>query len=166
MPPKRVNPRRIKLHRPYSVDEAARVLDVHPNTFRTWIAKGLPVLSSQRPVLVLGSELRTFLGCQRKCRKRPCAPGTIYCFKCREPRRPALGMVDFVPHNATGGNLKALCEVCGTAMHRRIARADIASKMPGIDVQFREVQPRLTGSARSPVNCDKQREAEGHAKAQ
>ena len=162
MPARRINPRLIKLHRPYAVDEAARALDVHPNTIRNWIDQGLPALASKRPTLILGRELRAFLLNRRSRAKRPCSPGTIYCFKCRAPSRPALGMVDYIAHSATGGNLKALCECCGTMMHQRVARAAIALKMPGIDVQFREAEPRLTGSAPSPLNCDKRKDGQHH----
>lgn len=158
MAARRVDPRRIKVHRPYAVDEVARALDVHPNTVRNWIHQGLPALASKRPTLILGRELRTFLMNLRTRAKRPCATGTIYCFKCRAPSRPALGMVDFVAHSAVGGNLKALCETCGTVMHQRIARGAIALKMPGIEVQFREAQPRLEGSGPSPANCDKRKD--------
>lgn len=158
MPSWRVDARRIKLHRPYAVDEAARAIDVHPNTVRNWIGQGLPALASKRPTLILGRELRAFLQSRRSRAKRPRTPGTIFCFKCRVPSRPALGMVDYVAHNATGGNLKALCETCGTVMHQRVARAAIARKMPGIDVQFREAQPSLNGSAPSPLNCDKRKD--------
>ncbi len=162
MPARRINPRLIKLHRPYTVDDVVRALDVHPNTVRNWIGQGLPALASKRPTLILGSELRGFLTARRKQAERPCSPGTLYCCKCRTPNRPALGMVDFVAHSATGGNLKALCETCGTVMHQRIARAAIALKMPGIEVQFTEAQPRLEGSAPAPLNCDKRKDAKPH----
>jgi Helix-turn-helix domain len=151
----RANPRLIKLHRSYAVEEAAQVLGKHKNTLRAWIKQGLPVMAAQRPALILGSELRAFLETRRKRAARPCSPGTIYCLKCRAPRRPALGMVDYIPSNASGGNLKALCEICGTVMHRRIARAEIGSRMPKIEVQFREAEPSLRGSAPAPLNCDK-----------
>ncbi|WP_394999194.1 helix-turn-helix domain-containing protein [Sphingomonas sp.] len=166
MSARRINPRLIKLHRPYAVDEAARALGVHTNTVRNWIEQGLPALTERRPTLILGSELRGFLERRRKRAKRPCPAGTLYCFKCRAPSRPALGMVDFIADNAAGGNLKALCEGCGTVMHQRVARASIALKMPGIDVQIREAEPRLTGSAPSPLNCDKRKDCQPHGKAQ
>ncbi|TCJ37380.1 helix-turn-helix domain-containing protein [Parafrankia sp. BMG5.11] len=162
MPARRVDPRRIKQDRPYAVEEAARALDVHANTVRRWIDQGLPALTSKRPTLILGRELRAFLVARRKRLKRPCQQGTIYCFKCREPRRPALGMVDFMAHSATGGNLKALCEDCGTVMHQRVARAAIALKMPGVDVQYREAEPRLTGSAPAPLYCDNREDRQHH----
>ena len=155
MPKGRVNSRLIKLHRSYAVEEAAQVLGVHKNTVRNWIAEGLPVLASMRPALILGTDLRTFLDRRRKQLKRPCPPGTLFCLKCRTPSRPALDMVEFVPHSPTGGNLKALCETCGTMMHQRIARAAITLKMPGIDVQLTGAAPSIEGSALPPLNCDK-----------
>ena len=166
MPARRVDPRRIKLHRPYTVDDVVRALGVHPNTVRNWIGQGLPALTSKRPTLILGRELRAFLQTRRTNAKRPCSPGTLFCLKCRVASRPALGMVDFIAHSATTGNLKALCETCGTVMHQAVARAAIALKMPGIEVQFTGAQPRLTGSAPSPVNCDKRKDRQHHGKAQ
>lgn len=163
MPARRINPRLIKLHRPYAVDEAARTLGVHPNTVRHWIAVGLPAFASKRPVLILGSELRAFLHKRNSQAKRPCAPGTLYCFKCRATSRPALGMVDYIARSATGGNLKGLCETCGTVMHQGVARDAIALKMPGIEIQFREAQPRLEGSAPAPLNCDNREDRQTHA---
>ena len=155
MPKHRVNFRLIKLHRSYAIEEAAQVLGVHKNTVRNWIAEGLPVFASTRPALILGTDLRTFLDRRRKQSKRPCPPGTLFCLKCRTPSRPALDMVEFASHSPTGGNLRALCETCGTMMHQRIARASIKLKMPGIDVQFPGAAPSIEGSALPPLNCDK-----------
>ncbi len=151
---RRVNARLVKIHRVYAVDEAARALDVHKNTVRRWIEQGLRALASKRPTLILGRDLRAFLDARNQRARRPCGPGTIYCCKCREPRRPALGMVDFIPHSATGGNLKALCEQCGTMMHQRIARSAISLKMPGIEVHVAGADARLTVCAPPPVNRD------------
>ncbi len=40
---RRVDPRRIRTHFAYTVEEAARSLGVHKNTIRAWIKDGLPV---------------------------------------------------------------------------------------------------------------------------
>ncbi len=85
----RLNPRCIRLHQAYSVEEAARALGKHKHTIRNWIEAGLPTVDGTRPLLVHGDELRAFLEARRKVVKRPCPPGTIYCFKCRQPREPA-----------------------------------------------------------------------------
>ena len=158
MPARRINPRPIKIHRAYSADEAARALGVHKNSVRGWIKKGLPVVDGGRPVLILGDELRGYLERQRKARKRPCPPGTIYCFKCREPRRPALGMVEYVSGNGAAGNLTALCETCDTMLFRRARHSDVATIMPGIDVQIREAGGRLLERLSPSLNCDSRKD--------
>lgn len=151
---RRINPRLIKLHRPYSVEDAARTLGVHKNSVRGWINDGLPTVDRSRPMLILGHELRTYLENKRKSAKRPCPPGTLYCFKCRQPRAPAMEMVEATYQNATTGNLSALCEGCGTMMHRR-ARLDAIGKiMPNLDVQIREAQPRIQERTAPSLNCD------------
>ena len=158
MPARRINPRLIKIHRAYSVEEAARALGAHKNSVRGWIKKGLPVVDGGRPVLILGHELRAFLERKRKAGKRPCPPGTIYCLKCREPRGPALGMVEYRPRNTATGDLTALCEACSAMMFRRARRADVAAIMPGIDVQIREAGACLCERTEPSLNCHNRKE--------
>ena len=67
----RINPRAIKLHRTYSIEEAARVLGVHKNSVRGWRKQGLAPIDSSRPVLFLGDDIRVFLEQRRVSRKRP-----------------------------------------------------------------------------------------------
>jgi hypothetical protein len=156
MPARRINSRLIKLHRSYSVEEAARALGAHKNSVRGWIKDGLPTIDRSPPALILGQDLRAYLEGKRKAAKRPCPPGTLYCFKCRQPRPPAMGMVEATRQNATTGNLSAICEVCDTMMHRRTRLAAITVIMPNLDVQIREAGPRLLERPSPSLNCDKQ----------
>lgn len=155
---RRANPQRIKLHRSYSVPELATRLGVHKNTVRLWQSDGLKPIDASRPVLFHGKAVRTFLAKRNASRKRPCKPGTIYCFRCRTPRAPALGMADFYLLTATSGNLRALCGTCGGIMHQRIRRADLETKMAGVHVQIREAPPRISGSPSPSHNCDLERQ--------
>ena len=151
---RRVNPNRIKLHRCYSVGELATCCDVHKNTVRHWQAKGLEPIEPRKPFLFHGATAREYLVRTNASRKRPCAPGTIYCFKCREPRAPAAGMVEVTRKNATTGNLSAICGFCGTMMHRQARLATIAEIMPNLDVQIREANVRIVERATPSLNCD------------
>lgn len=152
---KRINPRRAKLHRSYTAFELADLMGVHKNTVRHWIKDGLPLVDGARPALICGSDFQSWWNKRRKAAKRPCQPGQMYCFKCREPKRPALGMVEFAATNALTGNLKALCETCGTLMHLRTRQGDIAARMPGLDVR-RTVAPSSIAALPHPSpNCDK-----------
>jgi hypothetical protein len=157
MPARRVNPNRVKLHYSYSVDELARCLGVHKNTVRHWQAKGLEPIDNARPILFQGAAIRDFLTKRNSIRKTPCPPGTLYCFHCRSPRAPALGMVDYVPMRPGSGNLRALCACCETMMYRRVREADIARVIPGCAVQCAQGQPSLSGQTAASLNCDFER---------
>lgn len=155
MPVRRINPRLIKIHRSYSVEEAACALGAHKNSVRGWIKNGLPVVDRSRPALMLGHELRAYLEGKRKAGKRPCPPGTIYCFKCRVPRRPALGMVEFALRNTVTGTLRAICEECGTMMFRCASLAAVATIMPNLEIQIREAGASILECTPPSLNCDK-----------
>ncbi|MEO7602480.1 MAG: helix-turn-helix domain-containing protein [Sphingomicrobium sp.] len=153
MAARRANPRAVKLHRSYSVSELAACFGIHKNTVRHWQRDGLKPIDAGRPVLFQGAIVRAFLSARNASRKRPCPPGTLYCFGCRKPRPPALGMADFISINAKSGNVRAICATCEAVMHRRAVKASLASILPGRDVQFLEALPRLTGSPPPSLNC-------------
>lgn len=158
MPLRRANPRRVKLHRIYSAAELATCCGVHKNTIRNWQAKGLEPVSKGRPTLFDGATVRAFLAKRNASRKRPCPPGTLYCVKCRRPRAPAMGMVEATRQNATTGNLSAICEVCGTMMHRSTRLAEIGAIMPNLSVQIREADARIYERAAPSLNCDNRKD--------
>lgn len=152
---KRINPRLAKKNRDYTVSELAVRLDLHKGTVRHWLAKGLPAIDGTKPALINGGAFQDWWGKQRKAAKRPCQPGQMFCFKCREPKAPALGMVEYAATNAAAGNLKALCETCETEMHRSARLVDIRTKMPGLDVQIRQAPSSLSVRPNPSLNCDK-----------
>lgn len=153
MSARRASPQRVKLHRIYSASELATCCGVHKNTVRHWQAKGLEPVSIGRPTLFDGATVRAFLAKRTASRKQPCPPGTIYCFKCRQPRAPAMGMVEVTRKNATTGNLSAICEACGTMMHRNARLTSISAIMPNLDVQIRQAGRRIYERAEPSLNC-------------
>ena len=159
MAARRAGPNSVKLNRTYDVAELAARLGVHKNTVRHWQREGLEPLDSRRPVLFHGATVRDFLSSRNASRKSPCPPGTLYCFKCRAPRSPALDMVDYIPINATGGNVRALCATCEPVMHRRAAKDSLATILPGCDLQITQAPPSLKGSPSPSLNCDLERQA-------
>lgn len=159
MPVRRINPYIIKLNRPYSLVELATRLGVHKNTVRSWQRDGLKPIDNGRPILFRGDTVRIFLIKRNASRKRPCPPGALYCFRCREPRPPANRMVEYVELKPGTGNLGAVCETCGTTMHRRARFSALTVIMPGIEVRIREAPARLSGSPLPTLNCDFRRHA-------
>lgn len=119
----RINPRRIRLHLPYTVEQAADALGVHKNTVRQWIKRGLPVADERRPVILAGADVRAFLCERRASRKQPTGPAQLYCFRCREAVRPDGDVADLVPRTDRLGALQGLCPRCGAVMHRAVAMA-------------------------------------------
>jgi len=121
---RRPDGRKVKRHRSYTVDEAARCLGSSPVTIRRWIKTGLPSMAERKPALILGDDLIAFLKARRPARQK-CLPAQCYCLKCHAPRDPAFDEVEIVPISTTSGNMRALCSICATVMHKRVALAGI-----------------------------------------
>ncbi len=124
---KRLNPNMAKIHRSYTVEEVAGLFLVHKNTVRTWVKnEGLPVCDNQKPLLILGGDLRKFIKDRNNKRKRKCKPYEMYCVGCKLPRKPAENMVDYEPDTDTKGRLTGLCPFCGCIINKFISLAAYA----------------------------------------
>jgi hypothetical protein len=139
---KRPDPRGLKKHRNYTVDEAARCLNTAKGTIRRWIKSGLPCLTDQKPFLILGPDLIAFLNARRKTRQK-CALDEAFCFSCRAPRKAAGGMADFTPMTPKTGDLSALCDACGTMMHKRVSTSALPAIRAVLDVSIRQGRASL-----------------------
>jgi hypothetical protein len=151
---RRIDPRLAKLHRTYTVEEVARLFGAHRNTVRAWLKSGLEPIDDVRPTLILGDELRRFLGERRASRKRPTPCGMIFCLRCREHRRPAGGMVDYLPRTGTTGDLQGICPDCDAMLYRRTSFAAMATVRGNLDVTIREADQRITQRKEPSLNHD------------
>ena len=122
---KRYNPNKCKINRNYSISEIAVLYDVHKNTVKTWLKRGLKRIDNQRPYIILGRELKQFVKDLRTINKRPCELGEIYCMKCRMPRVPAQGSTIFEAESPRYGRIKSSCNVCNSAMNRYFRVTDL-----------------------------------------
>ena len=148
------NYRLVKIHRTYTVNEIARLFQIHPNTVRAWRRQGLQAIDGRRPVLFKGDTLVAFLRARREKAKRPCSPGEIYCLPCRRPKRPAGGIVEYIPSSPTAGNLRGICPTCHRAIHRRVNRAKLSVVTGDLEVTLTAPAPRLLETDDLPVNCE------------
>ncbi len=71
--------------------------------------------------MILGIELNAFHAKRKVQNKHPCKPNEIYCMKCKIPKEPAIGMVEYKPVNEKTGNIIGICPACETLMYRRIS---------------------------------------------
>jgi hypothetical protein len=119
------NPNLPKIHRNYTVEEAASLYRVFKGTVRAWIKAGLPVLDDKRPMLILGLDLAAFHQAQRTKNKQKCKPGEMYCFRCRTPKLPDGDMVEYQTVTEKIWNLVAICPDCCTIMNQRVNLAKL-----------------------------------------
>ena len=134
---KRANPRAVKANLTYTTEEAADCLNVSIGTVRAWTHKGLHVFKSQRPYLIAGFALRTFLEKQRQNRKKPMANDELYCFKCRGPQKILGGVADYVPGNGKSGRLIGLCSTCESVNHRFVSPSKFPEFETVLDISIR-----------------------------
>jgi len=148
------NHRLAKIHRSYTAEEIAKLFGIHKNTVRLWVKAGLPTSDGRRPMLILGPDLAAFLKARRAKNKRTCRPGEIYCVRCRSPKVPARGMVDYEPVTETLGNLVAICPDCGSIMNRRVSMAKLEPIRKQMDITFPQALRHISESNQPTVNSD------------
>lgn len=122
---KRVNTRRIRANRTYTVIEAAQACTVTPWTVRNWIKKGLPVIDAQRPYLIIGDALKAYLSDRRAQARCTLKAGELYCTCCRHPTRPLGGGVEVVTYGRRFA-VRATCSHCETLCSRFVSVAQIS----------------------------------------
>ncbi len=151
---RRPNWRLVKSLRSYTVDEVALRLGVHRNAVRYWIKNGLPVSSDQRPHLIHGAALVAFLKSRKAAKQRKCAPGEMFCLKCREPRAPAAGTLDYEQGRTLRASLIGLCPVCTKLMRRFVSVGRTAAVCAEFAVQLVPAGESLVGTATPRTSCD------------
>ena len=58
-------------------------------------------------------------------------------------------MADFIPFTPKSGNLQAICEKCGTLMHRAVSHRQLKAFETLLDISFRQA-PRRIGDTACP----------------
>jgi hypothetical protein len=162
---KRLNPRRVKLHRNYTVGEAARLFHVHKNTVRGWLGSGLESIDDRRPILILGRKLSAFLHARRHRRQR-CKAGELYCVRCRAPKTCVARTADYLPIAVDSGNLRGTCVDCGTRMYRRVSLQKLAAVAGDLEVQLPQGKQRIDDCSDPSLNSDFAGKADTYANAQ
>ena len=157
------NYRLVKIHRNYTVEEIADLFKIHKNTVRTWIASGLPTCDKERPMLVLGTDLYSFLKARRVKNKQPCKPGEFYCLRCRVPRTPGGAMADCFPVTDTIGHLQAICPACIGIMNRRVNLTKLKPILTKLSITFRQAPEHINDRTEPNLNLDLKKGDREHA---
>jgi hypothetical protein len=149
---RRPTARCLKWLRSYNVREAAKAVGVTSATVRLWGETGLESIEGIYPRVYRGADLIAFLKRRVGKRKRPCGPGRLFCFVCREPKVPAFDEIEFQPDGETIGRLIGLCPDCTSIMYRRTSRAKLHEAVGNLKVEMKCADSRLS---RTPApNCN------------
>lgn len=159
---KRPSGRQVKTHRCYTVAEAAQALGVARVTVRRYLKDGLPCLDDERPLLILGKELKAFLNEKRK-RKQSCRIDECYCMSCKAPRKPAFQEVEFHPTKGGRGNMRALCNVCSAVMHKVVSAEGLKALRAILTVTNVQAETRLIDGNPPRITDHFKKEPETHA---
>jgi hypothetical protein len=119
----RIDHRRLKRSRTYTVLEAAQALRATIGTVRRWVRQGLPLIDETRPYLIHGKVMHDWMNERAKARKVQCGPRQIFCCKCQDARDILPGSAVIIHRNETKASVRALCQVCGTKMFRHCSKA-------------------------------------------
>jgi excisionase family DNA binding protein len=151
---RRADWRRIKGKYSYTVEEAARTLNLHRNTVRNWIRRGgLPAMTGSRPHLILGAVLIEFLKARRLALKRKCGRGELYCLKCRAPRKSVAELIEHRPMASGRTRIVGICSTCETLMHRFVANRNLEASLREFGVQSGPAHGSLTDTRYLSLNC-------------
>jgi len=148
------NHKLVKTLRSYTVEEIATLFGIHKGTVRNWINSGLPILDENRPMLILGEDLRGFLENRRKKSKQPCRPGEIYCVRCRLPRVPLGLIVHYKPMTGALGDIMGRCPECEIAIYRRVNRMKLDYIKGDLRVIFPQGLEHIEGRCAPSRNYD------------
>jgi hypothetical protein len=151
---RRLNPGLVKIHRSYSIDDAARTLGVHKNTVANWLKNGLSPIDDQRPTLIQGRVLRAFVRERRDRQKKCCTVGELYCLKCRGPKPPLDGKAIYVPFTNSGGNLQGRCSDCLSIICRRVSAARLHEFSAILTIKHKQASPRINDRPTPSLNCE------------
>ena len=135
--------RHVKRRRLYDVRSAAKVLGATPGTIRHWLRNGLTALPGIKPTAFRGVDIIDFFERREATRKHASGPGRIYCLKCREPKAPAGGMVDYRPTSPKRGTLIGICPDCHRLMYRACSPMKLEAAARGLTVSIQNAESSL-----------------------
>jgi len=128
----RYDPRKISQHKSYTIKELSDLVGMSEKTCWRWIEQGMATVpGSNKPILVLGSEVKKFIRNRNSKTEIKLGRSEFFCFKCKLPRRAKRGS------NSVSGNTKrGLCSVCNGKMSKTIHPIKKDYKIPSTPIQM------------------------------
>ena len=143
MAKRRHSARRIKSRRIYDVRAAAKAIGATPATVRHWARNGLEAIPGFWPLAFRGVDIIAFFKKRKIEGKQKSGNGRIHCFRCKGPKTPAGGMVDYRPISARRGMLIGLCPDCEGLMYRACSPAKLNTAAGSLAVSILNAESSL-----------------------
>lgn len=122
---KTYNIRLVKHRESYTLKQISEMLNVHLRTIQEWRKEGLKTISTEKPFLVMGYDLKEFLIKKLESRKTKLEANQFYCTKCRNSVTSKNNKVYLASLNKTIGNqgfigliVKGICQEFGTKLNK------------------------------------------------
>jgi len=132
---KRYSTKGINSHRSYSPEEIATIIGATSRTILVWIkSEGLPAMTMQRPFLIKGADLKTFIERRNKKGKGKLNAGEFRCFTCGARGLPLGKMADYEALPDQKPRLVALCGQCEGNLSMLVSDASLARHQAILDI--------------------------------
>jgi hypothetical protein len=122
---KNYNIRLIKHRESYSLKQISEMFNVHQRTVQEWKKEGLKTISSEKPFLVMGYDLKEFLKEKLKTRKTKLDANQFYCTRCRKAVTSKDNSVSVNKLSKTIGKygfnciaVRGHCQICGAKLNK------------------------------------------------
>jgi hypothetical protein len=128
----RFDPRKVSLHKSYTLKELSDLVGMSEKTCLRWIEQGLAIVpGSKKPILILGSEVKKFIRNRNSGAKIKLERHEFFCFKCKFPRRAKRGSI-----SVSGNRKMGLCSACNGKMSKTIHPTKKDYKIPPTPIQM------------------------------
>lgn len=148
------NPNLVKIHRSYTIEEAAAIFGIHKNTVSQWCANGLPFMKEKKPYLILGSDLKQFLKHRRKQNKKKCNVDEMYCLRCKQLSKPAENFVEYKPQSDKSGRLIGMCSCCECIIQKIVSFHKLEEYSKVFDISKPQALKHINDRANPLLNSD------------
>ena len=104
----------------YDIDEICSLYkkyNLHPQTVRAWINKGLQTIDHNKPSLIYGQHLKDFLGKSNLFNKCHTLFEEMFCLKCQEARKAYRRQIQ-LEHKNGFIKAKSYCQNCKSVMNK------------------------------------------------
>ena len=139
---KKLNHRHIESKRCYTVSDIAKIFNIDNPTVLKWINKDLKTIDNQKPYMLFGSDIITWIKKHQPTKKTKTNPNKCYCTRCRN--KTLFNYQTAWLKTAKNGNqfIQSRCEKCDTLLNQLGAsRIKI----------FKAIQKGLIGSTSTPL---------------